>query len=103
MINIMRCFQDIRVFEAVTGMTYAEFTAILPSFDAARKQAKRTDRDLRQRQEGGGRKQTLRTGREKLFFIVFSVTCYATFDVLAWLFDVNRAQTHRWVCAYLPV
>lgn len=103
MINITRCFQDIRLFKAVTGMTYAEFTALLPAFEEALKQAKLTDRDLRQRQEGGGRKHTLRTGREKLFFIVFYVKCYATFDVLAWLFDVDRAQTYRWVTTYLPV
>ena len=100
MINITRCFQAIRVFEAVTGMTYAEFTAILPSFDAARKQAKRTDRDLRQRQEGGGRKHPLLTGREKLCLIVFYVRCYATCDVLAWLFEVDRVQTPRWVTTY---
>jgi hypothetical protein len=103
MINITRCFQDIRVFKAVTGITYAEFAAILPSFEDALNQAKRPDRDLRQRQEGGGRKHTLLTGREKLFFIAFYVKCYATFDVLAWLFDVDRAQTHRWVTTYLPV
>jgi hypothetical protein len=103
MINITRCFQDIRLFKAVTGMTYAEFTTLLPSFEEALNQAKLTDRALRQRQEGGGRKHPLRTGREKLFFIVFYVKCYATFDVLAWLFDVDRAQTHRWVTTSLPV
>jgi len=103
MINITRCFQDIRLFKAVTGITYAEFAAILPSFEEALNQAKRPDRNLRQRQEGGGRKHTLLTGREKLFFIVFYVTWYATVDVLAWLFDVDRAQTHRWVTTYLPV
>jgi hypothetical protein len=103
MINITRCFQDIRLFKAVSGMTYAEFTALLPLFEEAMKHAPRTDRDRRQRQEGGGRKHTLLTGREKLFFIVFYVKCYATFDVLAWLFDVDRAQTHRWVTAYLSV
>jgi hypothetical protein len=102
MINITRCFHDLRVFKAVTGMTSAEFTAILPAFDEALKQAKLTDRSSRQRQEGGGRKHTLVTGREKLFFIVFYLKCYATFDVLAWLFDVDRAQTHRWVTTYLP-
>lgn len=103
MINITRCFQDIRLFKAITGMTYAEFTALLPSFEEALKQATRTDSDLRQRQEGGGRKHTLLTGREKLFFTVFYVKCYATFDVLAWLFEVDRAQTHRWVTTSLPV
>jgi hypothetical protein len=103
MINITRCFQDIRLFKAVTGMTYAEFNALVPAFDAARRRDKLTDILPRQRREGGGRKHTLVTGREKLFFIVFYVKCYATFDILAWLFAVDRAQTHRWVTTYLPV
>jgi hypothetical protein len=103
MINITRCFQDIRLFKAVTGMTYAEFTALLPAFAEAMRQARLPDRGARQRQEGGGRKHTLLTAREKLFFSVFYVKCYATCDVLAWLFEVDRAPPHRWVCAYLPL
>lgn len=101
MINIARCFQDRRLFKAVTGMSLPEFTAVLPEFIAALHQSK--PRTTRRRQDGGGRKHTLNSGREKLFFIVFYVKCYATFDVLAWLFDVDRAQTYRWVAAYLPV
>jgi hypothetical protein len=103
MLNIVRCFQDIRLFKAVTGMMYAEFNALLPVFVEALNQEKIAPLRPRQRQEGGGRKHTLLTGREKLFFIVFYVKCYATFDVLAWLFEVDRAQTHRWVTTYLPV
>lgn len=101
MINITRCFQDIRLLKAVTGMTCAEFAAVLPAFVKALPQTKTAETRLRQ--EGGGRKHTLLTGREKLFFIVFYVKCDATFDVLAWLFDVDRAQISRWVTAYLPV
>ena len=29
MVNITRCFDDLRLFKAVTGMTYAEFEALL--------------------------------------------------------------------------
>jgi hypothetical protein len=103
MINITHCFQDTRLFKAVTGMTYAEFNALLPAFVEALRQEQIADTPSRQRQAGGGRKHTLLTGREKLFFIVFYVKCYTTFDVLAWLFEVDRAQTHRWVTTYLPV
>lgn len=103
MIKITRCFQDIRLFKAVTGMTYAEFNALSSAFAEALNQEKRANPSRRQRQEGGGRKHTLRTGQEKLFFIVFYVKCYVTFDVLAWLFAVDRAQTHRWVTTDLPV
>ena len=101
MINIARCVQDRRLLKAVTGMTSTEFTGLVPAFIDAVHHPPTTM--PRRRQAGGGRKHTLATGREKLFFILFYVTCYATFDVLAWLFDVDRAQTHRWVTAYLPV
>ncbi|GAK52152.1 hypothetical protein U14_03403 [Candidatus Moduliflexus flocculans] len=101
MINIARCFHDPRLFKAVTGTTTSEFTALFPAFLDALHQP--TTITPRRRQPGGGRKHTLPTGREKLFFILFYVKCYATFDVLAWLFDVDRAQTSRWVTTYLPV
>lgn len=103
MINITRCFQDIRLLKAVTGMTYPEFNAVLPHFVDALCQEQKTATPPRRRQVGGGRRHTLVTSRENLFFMVFYVKCYATFDVLAWLFDVDRAQTHRWVTAYLPI
>jgi hypothetical protein len=35
MINITRCFQDIRLLKAVTGTTAAEFNALLPDFERA--------------------------------------------------------------------
>jgi hypothetical protein len=103
MINITRCFQDIRLFKAVTGTTYAEFNALLPEFERTFADQTQRTRRIRRRQDGGGRHHTLLTVREKLFFILFYVKCYATFDVLGWLFDVDRAQPQRWVKAYLPL
>jgi len=43
MINITHCFQDIRLFKAIMGVTYAEFTALLSTFVAALAQTKTTD------------------------------------------------------------
>lgn len=100
MINIARCFHDPRAFKAVTGMTISEFTALFPAFLDALHQP--TTVTPRRRQPGGGRKHPLTTGREKLFFLLCYVTCYATVDVLAWLFDVDRAHTSRWVTTCLP-
>lgn len=98
MLKITRCFQDIRRLKAVTGMTYAEFSAVFPAVVEAFGQT--TTRVTRQRQAGGGRKQRLVTSREKRFFIVCYVKCSATVDRLAWLFEVDRAQTHRWGATY---
>lgn len=103
MINITRCFQDIRLFKAVTGTTHAEFNALLPEFERALSDKPTRVNPPRRRQEGGGRHHTLHTAREKLFFILFYVKCYATFDVLGWLFEVDRSQPQRWMKAYLPV
>ncbi|WP_373540180.1 transposase family protein [Chamaesiphon sp.] len=33
----------------------------------------------------------------KLFFILFYFKCYPTFDVLSWLFDMERGRANRWV------
>ncbi|GAK52955.1 hypothetical protein U14_04214 [Candidatus Moduliflexus flocculans] len=101
MINIARCVQDRRLLKAVTGMTPGEFSAIFPAFSDALHQP--ITETPRRRQRGGGRKHTVVTGQEKLFFILFYLKCYATVDVLAWLFDVDRAQTYRWVTTFLPV
>lgn len=103
MLNITRCFQDIRLFKAVTGTTYAEFHALLPEVEAALGEQTKQRKPARQRQEGGGRKHPLLTVCEKLFFILFYIKCYARFDVFAWVFEVDRAQPQRWVKAYLPV
>jgi hypothetical protein len=84
-------------------MNYAEFTALLPAVEKSLNREQRPSKPARQRQEGGGRKHSLTTGREQLFFIGFYVKCYATFDVLAGLFKVDRAQPYRWVTTYLPV
>lgn len=71
MINLPRCFHDRRLFQAVTGMNYAEFTALLPAFEESLNREQRPSKPARQRQEGGGRKHSLTTGREQLFFYRF--------------------------------
>jgi hypothetical protein len=40
---------------------------------------------------------------EKLFYILFYVKCYPTFDVAAFFYEVDRSQTHRWFKELLPV
>ena len=57
----------------------------------------------RQRQPGGGRNPELTTAEDKLFFILFYVKCYPTFDVAGVLFEVHRSQAHRWVHTLRPL
>lgn len=57
----------------------------------------------RKRRSGGGRKHTLRGAAEKLFYILFYLKSYPTFDVAGFIFGVDRAQTCRWVHKLLPL
>jgi hypothetical protein len=55
------------------------------------------------RRPGAGRKHTLGTSRAKLFFLLFYLKCYPTFDVAGLLFDVDRSRACRWVGEWLPL
>ena len=50
-----------------------------------------------QKSRGGGRKPTIKRMPEKLFFVLFYFKCYPTFDLTRLLFDVDRAQSNRWL------
>ena len=57
----------------------------------------------RKRRPGGGRKHTLSGAVEKLFFILFYLKCYPTFDLAGFIFGVDGAQACRWVHTLLPL
>lgn len=101
MINIKRCFSSSRLMKALTGVSMREFQELLSSF--AREIDQFDPLKERKRAKGGGKHHTLGCAEEKLFFILFYLKCYATFDVLGFFFDVDRSQPCRWVHQYLPV
>ena len=39
----------------------------------------------------------LETAEQKLFYILFYMKCYPTYDLASFVFDVDRSQTKRWV------
>jgi len=51
----------------------------------------------RKRARGGGRKARLWSMESKLFFVLFYFKCYPTFDVLSFIFDLERGRSNRWV------
>jgi len=40
---------------------------------------------------------------KKLFFILFYIKCYPTFDLAGFYFSINRSQSFRWLNALLPI
>jgi hypothetical protein len=103
MLNLERIFHQDRLLRALTGFNRKAFEALLPSFAQAYEQSRIKPDVKRKRAMGGGRKATLRTNREKLFYILLYCKCYPTFDLLSVLFGFDRSCAWDWVHGLLPV
>lgn len=102
MLSLDNVWHDDRMLKALTGLSGTEFADLQPSVTRALWDASSSPRP-RQRRPGAGRPHTLVTVADKLFYILFYLKCYPTFDVAAFLYAVDRAQAHRWFKDLLPV
>lgn len=95
MFNIARALKQDRLLRAVTGTGTKEFERLLKVFAplAERKRYKKN----RKRKGGAGRKHSLKTSEQKLFFILFYMKCYPTYDLAGLFFGVDKAQCFRWM------
>ena len=105
MININRAMKSNRVLKSLTGLSIEKFKELASYFEVllAEESAKKSKSVKRQRAVGGGNKHTLDTAEEKLFYILFYIKTYPTFDMAGFIFNVNRSQTNRWMHALLPL
>lgn len=94
--NIQKLSKDPRAIKALTGLTYKEFTNLLPNFEKALNEIA-LNQPNRQRSIGGGQKGKLPTIEDKLFFILFYIKTYPTFDVLAFFTDKSRCRACKHV------
>jgi hypothetical protein len=106
MININKALKNNRILKSLTGLNIEKFKELVPYFETIlnEENGKRIKNDKnRQRKAGGGSKATLDSSEAKLFYILFYVKVYPTFDVAGFIFDVNRSQTNRWMHQLLPM
>jgi len=92
--------------KSLTGLSPEKFEELLSYFEVilAEENAKRiSENKERKRKAGGGGKSTLNSVEAKLFYILFYVKVYPTFDVAGFIYDVNKSQTHRWMHQLLPI
>jgi hypothetical protein len=94
MLNIDRALKSDRLLRALTGMNRKAFEELCEIFGAAYQEWERLQGDAkkRKRASGGGRKARLYTMEAKLFFVLFYFKCYPTFDVLSFVFDLDRGR-----------
>ena len=107
MSNLPFIIRNERQFKALTGLPRKIFDTLLQAFEKSLKDvASHRDRKRttpRQRKSGGGRKGVLSTPEQKLFFILFYLKNYPTFDVLGALFDLSPPKAEENVNKLLPV
>lgn len=92
--NIQKLSHDPRAMKALTGLSYQEFEDMLPTFEKAYRDIQR-QKPNRQRKVGGGKKGKLPTMESKLFFILFYLKAYPTFDVFGFMTDRDRGKCCR--------
>ncbi|MFM7449138.1 MAG: transposase family protein [Leptolyngbyaceae cyanobacterium] len=97
MLNIDRALENNRLLRALTGLNRKAFDELCEVFAAVYEETLQSDPKPRKRARGGGRKARLRSMESKLFFILFYFKCYPTFDVLSFLFELERGRANRWV------
>ena len=97
MLNISRALANDRLLRALTGLNRKAFDELCEVFATVYQATLQSDPKPRKRARGGGRKARLRSIESKLFFILFYFKCYPTFDVLGFLFDIERGRANRWM------
>jgi hypothetical protein len=101
MLKISRALKNERLMRALTGMNIKEFKVLEPIFNQI--MFEYFNNKPRKRAVGGGRKGALRDYSGKLFYILFYLKAYPTYDVAGFIFGADRSQCCSWTQEYLPL
>lgn len=101
MLKIERVLENKRLMRSLTGMDKTEFDVLLASFANSLFVSFKNKQRLRE--VGGGRKGILREVSHKLFFILFYLKIYPTYDLAGFIFDADKSRISRWVVHFLPL
>ena len=86
---------------AITGVSIRQFNELAIFFKQSLFAIANTKE--RVRGVGGGRKGRLKQIEEKVFFILFYLKVYPTYDLAGIFFQVDRSQPCRWVKVFFPI
>ncbi len=94
-----------RIIKSLIGVSRSKFDRLATAFAAAYDaiQLERLQRGEIKQVPSGGPKGNLDTFNKKLFFILYYLKTYPTFDVLGFHFGLSSGHAHNHVEALLPV
>lgn len=97
MVEIEKSMNDARQLKALIGLSKSEFESLLPFFKQSYDEFKESEfirkNTKRKRAKGGGCKGKLNAIKTKLFFVLFYLKTYPTFDVLSSYFNLSRSKS----------
>lgn len=99
--DIEKVLKNPRLVQAVLGVSKKEFESLVPAFENVLKQDLNSRK--RKRKIGGGSNGKIKQAVKKLFFILWYVKVYPTFDVAAYVFASSKSRTHGWAHSILPL
>ena len=93
------------LFQYVIGITFNQFSELLPKFSNCLRKAeiKKAYSKKRLRELGGGRKAKLSDDYSKLFFILFYYKTYPTFRFAQSVYQLDKRNIQLWVKFLAPV
>lgn len=94
MLKVEKITKNDRQLKALTGLSIREFELLLESFEPLLYQL--FAKKKRQRKVGGGRKGALIDARSKLFYVLFYLKVYPTYDLAGFIFRVDRSRCCNW-------
>ena len=101
MLDVNRVMWNARQLKAVIGISRAEFEVLSETF--ADLLYEHLSKKPRQRGVGGGRKGVLKDSCYKLFFILFYIKVYPTFDLAGFIFGADKSRCCTWFQDLLPL
>lgn len=96
--DIEKILKKKRLCLALTGVTPEKISETLPYFNIELERQNKNEKKSTK-----GRKTELASSLDKLFFILYYVKCYPTFDEAGFFFGVDKATANRWVHKYSKV
>ena len=101
MLDVNRVMKNTRQLRALIGVSKEEFDALAATIDNLLHE--HLSSKPRKRAVGGGRKGTLPGSTNKLFFILFYIKVYPTFDLAGFIFGADKSRCCEWHKNLLPL
>lgn len=92
-----------RMCKALTGLTVLEFKNLVPDFLWNYNEFESKKKKERERKIGGGRNSKIETIEEKLFYVLWYMKTYPTFDLASFQVGFARSSACYWLHNLLPV